>query len=92
MVGKWKIDMDMRPVRLEHINLVSQQENTKKYHVQPRLFLSLKDTFDYIMRHDNAPHGNGLKGQAKKYNFKWDNCCFPLLLSVNTVGECIPRS
>ena len=28
--------------------------NTKKYHVQPRLFLSLKDTFDYIMRHDNA--------------------------------------
>ena len=54
MVGKWKIDMDMRPVRLEHINLASQQENTKKYHVQPRLFLSLKDTFDYIMRHDNA--------------------------------------
>ena len=54
MVGKWKIDMDLRPVRLEHINLVSQPENTKKYHVQPRLFLSLKDTFDYIMRHDNA--------------------------------------
>lgn len=54
MVGKWKIDMDMRPVRLEHINLVSQAENTKKYHVQPRLFLSLKDTFDYIMRHDNT--------------------------------------
>ena len=36
------------------INLVSQPENTKRYHVQPRLFLSLKDTFDYIMRHDNA--------------------------------------
>ena len=54
MVGKWKIDMEMRPVRLEHINLVSQPENTKKYHVQPRLFLSLQDTFDYIMRHDNA--------------------------------------
>lgn len=48
MVGKWKIDMDLRPVRLEHINLISQPENTKKYHVQPRLFLSLKDTFDYI--------------------------------------------
>ena len=37
MVGNWKIDMDMRPVRLEHINLVSQPENTRKYHVQPRL-------------------------------------------------------
>lgn len=49
-----KLNMDLRPVRLEHINLISQPENTKKYHVQPRLFLSLKDTFDYIMRHDNA--------------------------------------
>lgn len=46
--------MSLRPVRLEHINLVSQPQNTKKYHVQPRLFLSLKDTFDYIMRHDST--------------------------------------
>ena len=30
--------------------------------------------------------------ESKKNNFKWDNCCFPLLLSVNTVGECIPGS
>ena len=54
MVGKWRIDMSLRPVRLEHINLVSHPQNTKKYHVQPRLFLSLKDTFDYIMRHDST--------------------------------------
>ena len=53
MAGKWRIDMDMRPVRLEHINLVTERGNTKKFHVQPRLFLSLKDTFDYIMRHDS---------------------------------------
>ena len=46
--------MSLRPVRLEHINLVSQPQNTKKYHVQPRLFLSLKDTFNYIMRHDST--------------------------------------
>ena len=32
---------------------VKERGNTKKYHTQPRLFLSLKDTFDYIMRHDS---------------------------------------
>lgn len=46
--------MSLHPVRLEHINLVSQPQNTNKYHVQPRLFLSLKDTFDHIMRHDST--------------------------------------
>lgn len=53
MAGKWRIDMNLRPVRLEHINLVTERGNTKKFHTQPRLFLSLKDTFDYIMRHDS---------------------------------------
>ncbi len=53
MAGKWRIDMSLRPVRLEHINLVTERGNTKKFHTQPRLFLSLKDTFDYIMRHDS---------------------------------------
>lgn len=37
----------------EDINLVTERGNTKKFHTQPRLFLSLKDTFDYIMRHDS---------------------------------------
>ena len=53
MAGKWRIDMNLRPVRLEHINLVKERGNTNKFHVQPRLFLSLRDTFDYIMRHDS---------------------------------------
>ena len=26
---------------------------SKKFQTQPRRFLSLKDTFDYIMRHDS---------------------------------------
>lgn len=52
--GKWKIDMDSRPVRLEHINLVTDPGNKKKFHTQPRLFLSLQDTFDYILRHDRT--------------------------------------
>ena len=53
IAGKWRIDMSLRPVRLEHINLVTERGSTKKFHTQPRLFLSLKDTFDYIMRHDS---------------------------------------
>lgn len=53
MAGKWRIDINSRPVRLEHINLVTEPGNKKKFHTQPRLFLSLQDTFDYIMRHDS---------------------------------------
>lgn len=52
-VGKWRIDMGMRPVHLEHINRIMEPGNVDKFHVQPRLFLSLKDTFDYIVQHDN---------------------------------------
>jgi hypothetical protein len=51
-VGKWRIYTNIRPVKLEHINLVYNPGNTEKYHVQPRLFLSLVDTFEYILRHD----------------------------------------
>lgn len=54
MAGKWRIDINSRPVRLEHINLVTEPGNKKKFHTQPRLFLSLQDTFDYIMRHDRS--------------------------------------
>lgn len=50
--GKWRIDTTLLPVRLEHINLIHNFGDTTKYHVQPRLFLSFKDTFDYILRHD----------------------------------------
>ncbi len=36
----------------EHINLVSTPGDAQHYHVQPRLFLSLRDTFAYIIKHD----------------------------------------
>ena len=36
----------------EHSSLVSTRGNTQHYHVQPRLFLSLRDTFAYIIKHD----------------------------------------
>lgn len=50
-VGKWKILLKSSPVKLMHINLV-RTPNGKHYHEQPRLFLSLADTFSYIKRHD----------------------------------------
>lgn len=50
-VGKWKIKTSRVPVKLEHINLATNP-GCKKYHDQPRIFLSFIDTFDYIKRHD----------------------------------------
>lgn len=50
-VGKWYINTSGSPISLYHINLVMTPKN-QVYHVQPRLFLSLADTFEYIKRHD----------------------------------------
>lgn len=51
-VGKWKINLSSSPITLEHINLV-KTPGVKTYHKQPRIFLSLLDTFEYIRRHDS---------------------------------------
>lgn len=64
-VGKWKIDTNSHPIRIEHINLVKNPyENS--YHCQPRLFLSFTDTFNYIKRHDDE--------LTKRSAFCLDNC------------------
>ena len=52
-VGKWKIDVNTAPVKLYHINLV-KTPGARRYHEQPRLFLSFIDVFDYIKRHDEG--------------------------------------
>ncbi|MGN0687489.1 MAG: exonuclease domain-containing protein [Oscillospiraceae bacterium] len=52
-VGKWAIDLVTYPVRLYHINLMVDAR-TEEYHTQPRVFLSLTDTFLYIKRHDES--------------------------------------
>ena len=49
-VGKWRMNAAERPVDLWHINLTNQR--SPDYHKQPRLLLSLSDTFWYIYRHD----------------------------------------
>lgn len=53
-VGKWKINLSANPVSLEHINLSTPWGSKTQYHQQPRLFLSLSDTFSYIHRHDSV--------------------------------------
>lgn len=60
-VGIWRIDLHALPVHLAHINLVKQREKSPEYHIQPRLFLSLRDAFRYILRHDKT-----LKKQAER--------------------------
>jgi len=53
-VGKWKINTTSRPYILYHINLVMTPNEERGYHRQPRIFLSLVDTFNYIHRHDRV--------------------------------------
>lgn len=49
-VGSWRFDLMEKPIHLMHINRVKGSRD--RYHVQPRLFLSFKDAFRYIERHD----------------------------------------
>ena len=49
--GKWIVHADSIPIKLEHINL-SRDPNETKYHEQHRVFLSFSDVFLYIKQHD----------------------------------------
>jgi len=51
-VGCWKINTEQAPYILYHINLTQTPDDDRYFHRQPRLFLSLTDTFEYIHRHD----------------------------------------
>ncbi len=51
--GKWKVHGDSIPIKLEHINLIHDPDETK-YHNQHRLFLSFTDVFQYIKQHDGS--------------------------------------
>lgn len=62
-IGKWRLEVHARPVKLDHINLVRAPIEWEHYHQQPRIFLSLSDTFSYIDQHDRTlwvkVHPNG---------------------------------
>lgn len=62
-VGKWRINVSESPVKLDHINLV-KTPGVKKYHEQPRIFLSFIDTFDYIKRHDDELEKKAAEGRV----------------------------
>lgn len=51
-LGRWRIHLKCNPIAVDHINLTTTPDNPLLYHRQPRLFLSLADTFSYIKRHD----------------------------------------
>ena len=53
-VGIWKVNTNTSPYRLDHINLAMDPDNRTDFHRQPRLFLSLRDAFYYIKRHDEG--------------------------------------
>lgn len=55
-VGKWRIHTDTRPVTVEHLKL-SKEHQSRAYHVQHRIFLSMLDVLVYIHRHDTISEG-----------------------------------
>ena len=50
-VGKWKLNVDTRPIDVYHINIIKTPSSIS-YHKQKRLFLSFKDTMAYIIQHE----------------------------------------
>ena len=62
-VGKWRVNVSESPVKLDHINLV-KTPGARKYHEQPRIFLSFIDTFDYIKRHDEELERKASEGRV----------------------------
>lgn len=59
-VGKWKVNTEAFPIRLQHINIAMSPLETR-YHEQPRLFLSFADVFSYIRRHDEELMRKGMR-------------------------------
>jgi len=52
-IGFWKLNIFSMPIQVHHLSLKNKHGKTLHYHKQPRIFLSFKDAFDYILRHDN---------------------------------------
>lgn len=52
-IGKWRFKPGDRPIRLHHINLMRSSAEGE-YHLQPKMFLSLRDAFEYIRAHDEG--------------------------------------
>ena len=52
-VGKWRLVLGTLPVDVYHMHM-DDGAKRRNFHKQPRLFLSLTDTFEYIRRHDSA--------------------------------------
>ena len=52
-VGRWRIHLKSMPVTVDHLNLTMTPDNPYLFHRQHRIFLSLRDAFLYIKRHDD---------------------------------------
>ena len=58
-VGRWRIHLKSMPVKMDHINLTMTPDLSYLFHRQHRIFLSLRDAFFYIKRHDDKLWHNG---------------------------------
>lgn len=51
-VGRWRVHIEKRPIFIEHQHLHGLYDGEACIHWQPRMFLSLRDVVEYIVKHD----------------------------------------
>ena len=51
--GRWIVDVEKRPILIEHQHIDKEAQEQSAIHWQPRIFLSLRDVVNYISRHDS---------------------------------------
>ena len=50
--GRWQVDIQKRPIFIEHQHTDGSVKGESSIHWQPRMFLSLRDVVTYITKHD----------------------------------------
>ena len=50
--GRWQVDIQKRPIFIEHQHTDGSVKGESGIHWQPRMFLSLRDVVTYITKHD----------------------------------------
>ncbi len=65
--GIWRVYTNALPYKLEHINKIYGATNRTEFHTQPKIFLSLRDVWTYIKKHD------GIADDVQIHKFPEDN-------------------
>lgn len=68
--AEWEIETGVTPIVLMH-----KPDNTDEFHRQPKMFLSVSDAINYIVKHDSKPTNSvyNLLNEQRRKNKGWKN-------------------